>query len=302
MACTTTQTTSQVLEAMEWSFGGRECRTITFSDDTAGSLSAYYFDLNAIDENGVEIQSYVWLNNGSSVDPMISGKTGIEVSYANGDNAETIAVAFEAALASLDFLVYSNEIGQREVENAFLGEISVEDYANAPLFTRVVNSVGFGGSLGALQEGGASLSTSQELVTITSDATGAIPLDEIMRGGEYVMTMPLVEMTTERWQSLVGEGAGANYEPSSYEGTGYGTSKLFKSTFANAGQLIGHPVRLPKSDRTADISVWKSMPIMDDVNFSGSEVQVANMTFKALKDGTKPDEINMVYRGDHSLV
>ena len=302
MACTTTQTTNQVLEAMEWSFGGRECRSTTFIDDTAGSLTDEYFDLNVIDEDGIEKFYYVLLSGTTpATDPAPVGKTKIEISYTDGDSKEVLAGLYVAALSAIEVNPIDNGLGVVEIENKFLGLITEEIYTNAPSLVLAVNSIGFGGLLGALAEGGASLSTSQELVTITADATGAIPLDEIMRGGEYNIEMPLVEMSTANWISLVGNGAGDNYKPASeILGTGFGTSKLFNSTFANAGQLSGHPIRLPKSDRSADISIWKTMPIMNDINYSGSEVQTANLAFKALKDGLKPDEVNMVYRGDHS--
>lgn len=62
--------------------------TITCSGDTAGSLNSKYFFLTSSNNN-----YYVWLNNGTGVDPMISGYTGIEVPYSNNDNDIGIADA-----------------------------------------------------------------------------------------------------------------------------------------------------------------------------------------------------------------
>ena len=104
-------------------------------------------------------------------------------------------------------------------------------------------------------------------------------------------------MNTERWEALIGEGYGATEGAS----VGYGTSKLYNSSFSFAAQLSGHPVRLPLSDRSADVTMWKTAPNMNSISYSGSEVQAAEFSFVALKDSTKPSTIDLFTRGDHSL-
>ena len=69
MGCQQTESSSQILEAMAWSFGGRECRSVTFVDDVTGSLSGQEFEVNTIDENGVEKMYLVYLDDGAAVAP-----------------------------------------------------------------------------------------------------------------------------------------------------------------------------------------------------------------------------------------
>jgi hypothetical protein len=298
MGCTTTQRTEQVLEAMDWYFGARQCRSITFQDDTAGDQEDLYFDLNAIDENYSSSEYYVWLDAGTGVDPAIAGKTGIQVVYTSGDSASIIAGLAQAAIDALSD--FSAEVSGSvvEVENKFLGEIAVEDYSNAGSITGLINKAGFGSKLGAIAQGGGSVNTAQELEDIKSDQTGEIILDQIIKGSSVNIELSLNEMNTDRWESLIGEGYGAKQGAS----VGYGTSKLYKSSFDFAGMLVGHPIRLPFSDRSADIVLWKTTPNMNSIAYSGSEVQSAEFSFVGLKDSTKPSTVDLFARGDHSLL
>ena len=298
MACTTTQRTEQVLEAMDWYFGGRECRSVTFANDTAGDQEDLYFTLNGINENYEEEKFYVWLDAGTGTDPMVSGATGIQVVYTSGDTASAIAALAKTAIeAAGDFNVTLTE-GVAEIENKFLGEITDEDFSNAGSISLTVNSAGFGGKLGAIAQGGGSVSTEQSLEDILSDQTGDIVLDRIMKGASVSCDLTLVEMNSSRWASLIGEGYGAKEG----DAVGYGTSKLYQSSFDYAGMLVGHPIRLPLSDRSADIVIWKTTPNMNSINYAGSEVQAAEFSFIALKDSTKPSTVDIFARGDHSLL
>ena len=298
MACTTTQRTEQVLEAMDWYFGARECRTVAFQQDNGGDQEDLYFTLNGIDENYAEEKFYVWLDAGTGTDPMVAGATGIQVSYSAEDDAATIAALAKTAIeAAGDFNVTLTG-GNAKIENKFLGEITVEDFANAGSITKTVNKAGFGGKLGAIAQGGGSISTEQSLEDILSDQSGDIILDQIIKGASVSCDLTLVEMNTAKWESLIAEGYGDK------EGTafGYGTSKLYKSSFEFAAMLLGHPIRLPLSDRSADIVLWKTTPNMNSINYSGGEIQAAEFSFVALKDSTKPDTVNLFARGDHSLL
>ncbi len=154
--------------------------------------------------------------------------------------------------------------------------------------------------MGSLAQGGATLSTEEALFDVLSDQTGDLVKNQIFRGGSKSIEMPLIEMTDENWIALVGNGAGSTYTNGSESYVGYGTDKLYKSSFEFAGILVGHPIRLPETDRSKDIVMWKTMPIMSDINFSGSDIQTANLSFTGLIDRSKPEQINVLARGDYS--
>lgn len=80
-------------------------QTITTVADVAGSLNSKYFFINA---GASGIAYYVWMDNGAGVDPAIAGKTGVQVTYTNGDTANTIADLVAAALDALAGFVAPN--------------------------------------------------------------------------------------------------------------------------------------------------------------------------------------------------
>jgi hypothetical protein len=74
-------------------------QTIAVTADTAGSLSGKYFLISGGGTSGISY--YVWLDNGSGVDPAVPGLTGIQVTYSNNDSAATIGAAIATALAAV---------------------------------------------------------------------------------------------------------------------------------------------------------------------------------------------------------
>ncbi len=303
MGSQSTNKTEQVLEAMDWYFGEKQCRIITFADDTAGDQTDSYFDLNLIDENYVEQEFYLLLSGTTpAVDPAPAGKTKIDVTYVDGDTATAIAALAKTAIELAGAVKVTLNAGEAIVENSFLGLVTLEDFANAGAITFEVARDGFGGSIGAIAQGGGALSTSQELEDIKSDSTGEIVLDQIMKGSSISLDITLAEMTKENWENLVGEGYGAKEIVGAETLTGFGTSKLYKSAFDFSGLLVGHPIRKDNSDRSADIVIWKCLGNLNTIQYSGSEVQGGEFSFTALKDGTKPSSIDLFARGDHSLL
>jgi len=304
MGCQQTESSSQVLEAMNWYFGGRECRMVTFVDDVASSLAGQEWEVNVIDANYEEKKYLVYLDDGIVSAPTpAAGQTLVAINYSPDDTAEDIALAFEADMDAAGVEVMIELDGaSAEYQNKFLGNITAEVLTNAALLTFASEAVGFGGSIGAVAQGGAELSTEQSFTEVTSDTTGSLILDKIFSGGNASITLTLAEMTTERWKDLVGNTFGSIVTVNATELVGFGDDKLYKSAFTFAGQLVGHPIRLPNSDRSADIIIPKTVPELASVNYSGQDIQGAEFTFSALRDTSKPAGARLFARGDHSLI
>lgn len=299
--CTRESSTEQTLEAMTWYFGEYHCRSVQFIDDTAGDQAGKSFDLNVINESYVEVKYLAWLDNGVAAAPTpAADQTLLPISLTNGDTAETQATAFETALASLPVKVeVTGDVV--EVRNNFVGAITVEVNTNATGLTFAVGKLGFGGRLGQIAQGGATLTIDETVLEIKADETGETVLDELQTGIVATIAMTLAEMTSARWESLVANVSGGIVTITSNDIVGYGTDKLYKSKLNYAGYLVGHPVRLPFSDRSADLSMFTA-PKMSTINFSGTDIQGAEFEFKAYRDTKVDAKINLVRRGDHSLL
>jgi len=64
------------------------------------------------------------------------------------------------------------------------------------------------------------------------------------------------------------------------------------------GRLILHPIRLPSTDKTSDVVFWRSAPLGESINFSGVDIQVMAVSFKAYLDAGKNAKVNLFAYGD----
>jgi hypothetical protein len=294
---------------MDYRFGNSQCRSVQFVDDVAGSIAGENWELNVIDgeqidpltQEWVEVKYVPWLDNGVAAAPVVAAdQTLLPIPLTNNDTAETIALAYETALAALPVkvLVTGDLV---EVQNHFLGAITVEDNSGAPSLTFAIGKVGNGGYLGQVAQGGATLAIEETNIDLVSDNTGAVILDQIGIGVTNTLTMTLVEMTTQRWEDLVGNVSGDIVESGPDKIIGWGTSKLYQSKFALGGRLVGHPVRLPLTDRSADISMFTA-PTLSSITFSGQEAQGAEVEFVALENRGVSNKVSLARRGDYTLL
>lgn len=296
--CQRQQSSSQTLEAMRWYFGERHCRTLTFLSDDSNLGES--FDLNVIDVTYAEKKYLVFLDDGVTPAPTpAADQTLITVSVISGDSAADIAGKIAAQIVTDSVEVRTEISGDSlEIQNHFVGAITVETYTSAPNVTAEVGLLGFGGYIG--QVGESELTTTVDVVQLLDDAQGTVVQDEIITGYTAEITIPLREMTTQRWQDLIGSVTGNNVTIDSKDITGWGTKKLYDSMFLYSGRLVGHPVRNDADSIDEDICMLLTAPKMNSINFSGASIQEAEFLFTSYKDANAPEEINLLARGDHS--
>lgn len=114
-------TGNTVVSQIDFFIGGqREVINISAVADTAGSLGGLHFFLSSPSDD-----YYVWIDvdNGSS-DPLVGGRTAIEVDISSGDDRNTVAAAIKTSLdANGDFLTVIST-HQLIVTNKRLGSVT----------------------------------------------------------------------------------------------------------------------------------------------------------------------------------
>lgn len=175
---TSGMTADQVAAEVEDAIAGgiAEITEITTIADISGSLNNKYFLLNAANDS---TEYYVWYNvNSLGTDPMVAGKTGIEVALATNDNANTVASATSTeinSVAGADFT--SGAVGNLiTVTNDDGGACTDAADAQSP------NATGF--SISVTQQG-ATFGTSvlSNVVTVTSNDKAVLPDPEAGTSG-----------------------------------------------------------------------------------------------------------------------
>lgn len=296
-----TQQSTFLLSAANVSWGRRQCYSVVL--DSGDFTAGQYFTVSVPSENfGAEAAFYVWASDGVAADPAPGG-TGIaadiSAAVSEADRAQAIATALEANASFRSSVDPADASGLTVIMEAqFKGPISTAaaDVDSNVSITEQVS--GLGGDLGRTT-GGIEVTLEAQTVDITADQSAQLVLDRVFTGSSVEATMSFLEVTPERFKTIVGSVTGDSFTPSGgTELTGYGESRLYASFFDLGGELVLHPTRLPASDRSRDITFWKSAPQPASINFSGEEPQALEVTFAALADRTVVDEISQMAFGD----
>lgn len=298
----TTQASSILLSAADVTWGRRERTCVAFVDQSAGTYDGTYFNVNAPTANGVgDAEFYIWFNlDAGSVDPAPAGRTGIEVAVTSGDSASDIATAAAAAIdadANFRGAVDTSNSAQVLIDSAFIGAVTAAADVDSGLDIEQVTQ-GIGGDLGRTS-GGVEISFEQEAIDITTDQTGGIIVDSVQTGAAVTVTMSLIEMTPARWKTVVGSVSGDSFTPvGGTEVVGFGESRVYTSLFDLGGELILKPTRFPDSDRRYNITLFKSAPLPQSINFSGEDPQLMEVEFRGLANRELQTAINILGFGD----
>lgn len=299
-----------LLSAADVSWGRRECNTVLFND-AAAAMDGEYWTMDVPDgaNFGDNKRYYIWYDlDAGSTDPNPGGDftgNGIEIDVTTGQTAADVAAATLAVLeAHADFRSKLDPADSLSttiiVESEWKGSVTnvAADVDSGVTITQ--QRSGLGGDLGKTS-GGVEITMETQSVTITSDQTGQLVLDEVYTGQTVEATMSFIEMTAARWETIVGSVVGDVFTPSG--GTqlvGFGESRLYSSFFDLGGELVLHPTRKSASDKSFDITFFKSVPKPGSLNFSGEEVQAMEVTFTALADSDVQEAIRTMAFGDSS--
>lgn len=271
-------------------FGRNETYCVETVADVAGSLDAKYFTLEDAQGNGF----YIWFDvDGGSVDPAPAGRTGIEVDISTGDSANAVAAAMEAALdASTDFYSAVNK-NQVVIAVKEFGEVANAAADVDTGFTIEQIAIGSLESLGKTS-GPISFSKTISTVDVTADQTGEILQDQLISGFEVSMSASFLELTNTRLIDIVGRGEGGLCDGAGTDVWGYGSDKIGASRLNLGGSLL-----LLSDKGEEPVVIWKTVPDLTSLNYSGVEQQVGEIEFAAYIDESKKDEVNIMAVGDY---
>ncbi len=298
------KTTDVKLEAVKILWGTEQCRT--YDVNGAVSYDGKFLELNLIQKDYSELLGYVMLDTGSSVDPAPAGRTLIATaSVVDLDSDEDNAEAIRAALAGSSFAelmnveVDSEDLSLVRVQNKILGKISAETAGDSGMiYNAEVEALG--GDLGKTEQGGVTLNMETSTAELTSDQTAELLLGEINQGNLVTIEMTLAEVTKERIKTVLGSVLGDIVDlGSDEEYIGIGTSKLFQELSALGGRMVLHPLRISDlSDYSNDWSFHLTAPLPASLNFSGTEQQGWEVTFKPYIDESKDARASIGGFGD----
>ena len=297
MGCKQTKRIEATLEASTVRWGKQGCISVALSETSEND----FFEFQGYDPQGEIQRFYVWIDEGTGVDPEETG-TAVPVAVLAGDSeaqrAEKIATAINGLTG--DFFKAEAEGDSVHIENRFIGK--VEEADSSASFTVTIEVEGTLVDLGATSDS-IDVSLDVEVFDIQSNQTGGLVLDQIFQGSSASLSASFIEISKEKFDELVGQVTGNTVTPASGTAvTGFGEGRLFQSLLELGGQLILHPIRLPATDYSADTTFWKCAPIVNSENFSGTDARALEIEFNAYLDNSKDKGINLYAKGDWTQV
>ena len=297
---------NQIVEPVNAIFGEdiMQSERITCVADVASSLNNKYFLFYT--PGGVK--HYAWYDvNSAGADPAISGGTPHEVNLGVADSAAAVATATAAVLTAVTgFDCTADEYGVLTLVGTVAGYAKPAHEGGAATgFTFEVNYYGDTAiDLGAI-DGDVDPTKETNYLDVTSHQTGSNILSHIATGMSLNLPLVLKETSTSQLRKIMGTGEGDVLIPdgtgvSSTEVFGYGNSRQFKQTIGRARKLVLHPVSLPTSNKSRDVTFWKAFPTLNNFAFSSENVLMMSVEFKIYPDYTKDPRVTFWARGDGS--
>ena len=294
---------NQKVEPMQVTFGEDvlQSENITLVADAAGSLNSKYWVFYT--PGGVK--HYTWYNiNSAGTDPAVSGGTGHEIAGATGATAATLAAATAAVLTAVTGFDSTSDGAVLNLVGTVAGYAKPSHDGAAPsgfsfevlYYGDVATDLGY-------TDGDLELSHEENYVDITAHQTGTQILGNIPTGNKMSLTVNLKETSVSQLRRIIGSGEGDSMIPdgtgvSSTEVFGFGTSRQFKQVQGRSRKLVLHPIALPASNLSRDITIWKAFPKVSSLTFSGENIMMVPVEFMVYPDYSKQDKVRMCAFGD----
>lgn len=292
---------NQKVEPMTATYGEAvmQSENITCVADVTSSLNNKYF----LFYTPAGVKHYAWFNTGAGVDPAVSGGTAHSVSISAGATAATVASALQAVLDVVTGFDCSVDGAVLTLTATTAGYAKhAHEGGGATGFTFEVNYYGDSAVDLGQCDGDITVTHEEKLVDITSHQTGSQVLSHISTGNKMSVTLSLKETSVNQLRKIfLGEGDSVmpdGTDVGSTEVFGFGTSRQFKQTIGRARKLVLHPVTLPASNNSRDITIWKAFPKFKDIKFSGESVLMVPVEFEVYPDYTIAGEVRMSAYGD----
>jgi len=296
---------NQKVEPMMATYGESimQSENITCVADVSSSLNNKYWLIY----NAAGTKFYVWYNVASGgSDPLVSGGTAAPVAISANATATAVATATAAVVTALTGLDCTSDGAVCTAVNTSAGYAKpAHEGAAATGFTFEVNYYGDSAVDLGYVDGDIEVTHEGQYVDLTAHQTGTMVLGHIGTGLTAGLTLNLKETAVTQLRKAIATGEGDSLIPdgtgvSGTEVIGWGTSRQFKPTFARARKLVLHPVALPASNMSRDLTIWKAFPKVSSLTFSGENVFMVPVEFSIYPDYTKDSRINMVCLGDGS--
>lgn len=281
-----------------WGEDVAEVQTVTTVADVSSSLNNKYFFLySALNA----VKYHIWYNVGSAgTDPNPGGSTAVVVAISANATANTVATATAAAVDALAAFVSTASQAVVTVTNAAVG-YSTQGYEGVGTgFSFALTTEGDTAADIGFADGDIEIAVKENLVEIKAHQTGSNIQSEIRTGKTVEVTIKFKETSTTQLSKLLRQ-AGGTFTPAganSTEVNGWGSYRDFTQTLSQSKKLVLHPVALSTSDHSRDFTVHQAYANLDKLTFSGENIFMVPVKFRAYPKYALNDRVEYFSFGD----
>lgn len=283
-----------------WGSRVRQVNTITAVADSAGSLDDTGFTVYLPAGYDGTVTSYTIGFNETT-----PGTFDYDVTISEGATATAVAEAIVSALSGeswVNSISNEDEVISLTLENFGLATIPADITGSAAGFSYAIATsgeeladIGYTSediTINLIGEGG--------LVDITSHQSGARVIGAVRTGGNTTVALNFAEVSRTKMLERLENAGGTELTLSdaSTKAIGIGTVNDFDNVYSESKILVLHPRRLPFSDHSEDILLWKTYPELGEMSFSGENQFVLPASFRTFPDRTKSNTYNIGLYGD----
>jgi len=285
-----------------WGTDTAMVQTITCAADVTDSLDGKYFFFYV-----GTTKYHVWYNTsgGGATDPAPAGSTAAVVAITTNDTASAVATATEVVLEALSGVTSTVSSSVITVTMEASGWVAGahDPVSSGSGFTFEVTTEGDTAADIGFVDGDIELSTTEDLVDVTSHETGTNVLSQIRTGKQVELTLAFKETSVSQMQKILRSAGGNSFTPvgtGPTQVTGMGRDRDFTQVLLQAKKLVLHPKVLGSSDKSRDLTFHQVYPMLDSIPFSGENILTVPVTFKAFPKTTLNDRVEYYTLGDGS--
>ncbi len=282
-----------------WGSDVAQVQKISCRADVSSDLNNDFFYI--LDASNVKY--HVWFNVASGgTDPAPGGSTAVPVAIAANATASAVATAVQTAidgLAAFTATASGSVVTATIVANGYA--VPAHEGVGTEFAFELVTEGDLAADVGFI-DGNIEIAYNNDLVDVTAHQTGTNVLLQFLTGKNVEFSLTFKETGTSQLQKLYRQN-NTMYSTPGANGAivvGIGTDKNCENMFKYYKKMVLHPVCLGASDKSRDITFWKTGITIESDAISGEEVRMITAAVKAYPDTTKRAVAQIAVLGDSS--
>lgn len=281
-----------------WGTDVAQVQDITCVADVSSSLNNKYFFIYA---TANATKYHVWYNVAAGgSDPAPAGSTAVPVAISANASATDVATATASAIDGLSTFAATSSGAVVTATNSTSGYASQAHEGLGTGFSFALTTEGDTAADIGYIDGDIEVTMEPDLVDVGAHQVGTNVLSQIKTGSKVEAKVTFKETTVSQLKKLIRQ-TGSSYNPvgtSATEVTGWGMHKDFLQTLVNAKKLVMHPVVLGSSDHSRDITIPLAYAMLEGLTFSGENIFMVPVTFKAYPKVANNNRVQYIIFGD----